>query len=238
MLDGRNWPIWIVPAICAVVFAGQQLGQVPAETWGFSGSAMAQGRWWTLLTAMFLHFPDPSLGYIHILSNMWAYLTLAPLVCARFGQGWRAVVPFHLFYVACGLAGNLVFWLLHPAGELQVVGASGAIYGVYAARMRLDLFADRLKPVWSRTSLKAVWVFVWSNALVLVLLGGPMILLQILAGQGVDIEMPVAWEAHLGGFVCGFFLMGLMAGRGWIDEWRAGLRIVRTGGWLVVEMGK
>ena len=228
MRDKRNWPIWIVPVICAGVFAGQQLGFVPVEMWALSGDAMAQGRWWTLLTSMFLHAPDLVFGSVHIASNMWAYLTLAPLVCARFGPGWRGVVPFHLFYVACGLAGSVVFWAVHPTGEMQVVGASGAIYGVYAAMMRLDLFAERLKPVMSRTTLEAAWFFVWSNALVLVMFGGPMVLLQVLAGQGLNLSVPIAWEAHLGGFVAGYLLIGVMAGKGWIDNWKAGLYVVRT----------
>lgn len=230
ILDRRNWPVWIVPVLCAVVFAGQMLGLVPIGDWAFSPAAMAQGRWWTILTSIFLHSNDPAFGYIHIASNMWAYLNLAPLVIARFGKGWRSVVPYHAFYLLAGLAGNVLFWLLHPGGEVPLVGASGAVYGVYAAMMRLDLFRERLTPVISRNTLKALWFLVWSNLLVLVLFGGPLIVLQILAGQGADLVVPIAWEAHLGGFIAGLFLVGLMKGRGWDNDWKAGLRLIRVDG--------
>lgn len=227
--DLRNWPVWLVVIACGVVFYYQQRGVLPLNTWAFSASAIAEGRWWTPLTSMFMHADAPVVGYVHILSNMWAYLQLAPLVAARFGRGWRGVVPFHIFYILCGLAGTLAFWAMHPDRDIPVVGASGAVYGVYAAMMRLDLFRDRLAPVLSSRTWDAVWFFIWSNALVVglfVLSSGGLEALQALArGQLGGLYIPIAWEAHLGGFIAGFFLIGLMKGKGWDGGWKAGIRV-------------
>jgi len=219
IFDPRNWPVWPIVVVCVIVFVAQKLSSDMLEGGFLLPRAIGEGRWWTLFTSMFMHG-----GYVHIISNMWAYLVLTPLVAARFGKGWRGVVPFHVFYLLCGLAGNLLFWAMHPNSDIPAVGASGAIYGIYAAMMRLDLFQDRLKPLWSRTTVQAIWFFIWSNALVIALFGGPVMLLQLFQGQPLNI--PIAWEAHLGGFVTGYLLIGVMAGRGWKNGWKAGLVVV------------
>lgn len=225
MFDPRNWPIWIVPIICAGVFAAQQSGLMPVETYAFSAQAVKDGRWWAPLTSMFMHGDgvNPIISYAHIGMNMWAYLSLAPLVVARFGKGWRGLIPFHSFYLLIGLAGTATFWAFHRGSDVPLVGASGAIYGVYAAVMRLDIFADRIAPIFSRRTLDAVWFLVWSNAIMVAIFGG----LQILAGQAPSLDVPIAWEAHLGGFVAGFFLIGLMKGRGWDRDWKAGIEVIK-----------
>jgi membrane associated rhomboid family serine protease len=229
MFDPRNWPIWIVVLICAAVFAGQQSGLMPLDTFAFSAQAVREGRWWTPLTSMFMHGDglNPILSYAHIGMNMWGYLSLAPLVAARFGKGWRGLIPFHIFYLLIGLAGVGAFWTFHRDGDIPLVGASGAIYGLFAAVMRLDIFADHITPVFSRRTLSAVWFFVWSNALVVLIFSGPYLLLQILSGQAASLDVPIAWEAHLGGFIAGFFLIGLMKGRGWDRDWKAGVEVIK-----------
>lgn len=229
MFDPRNWPIWIVPLICAAVFAAQQGGLLPIETYAFSAEALREGRWWTPFTAMFMHGDgiNPVISYAHMGMNMWGYLSLAPLVAARFGKGWRGLVPFHVFYVLIGLAGMATFWAFHRDDGLQTVGASGALYGIFAAMMRLDIFGDRVTPIFSRRTLSAVWFFIWSNALVIALFGGPQLLFQVLAGQAPNLDVPIAWEAHLGGFIAGFFLIDLMSGRGWDRDWKAGIEVIK-----------
>lgn len=221
MTDLRNWPMWLVVVACAIVFVAQVLSPNLLSIGFFSSQAVREGRWWTIFASIFMHG-----GWLHILSNMWGYLVISPFVIARFGQGWRGVVPYHVFYLLCGLAGNFVFWALHPNGVNQVVGASGAIYGVYAASTRLDLLGEKLSPIWSRRSLDAIWFFIWSNLLVIALFGGPDVVLQILSGQGANVAIPVAWEAHLGGFIAGFFLIQLMGGKGWKNDWKAGVAVI------------
>lgn len=229
MGNAGNWPVLPVLAVCLAVFAVQFVSgfqslfdhsRSPDSAFAFTGNAMDEGRYYTLLTSMFMHA-----SILHIWSNMAAYLGTAPLVIARFGKGLRGLIPFHIFYLMCGLAGTLMFWLIHPHGSVPMVGASGAIYGVVGALMRLDVTEARLAPVFSKTTLKAFWFLIYSNIVVILVFGGPSILTQILEGKGQEVFVPIAWEAHMGGFVAGFVLIGLMAGRGWPGPWRAGMRV-------------
>lgn len=205
--DADTWPVWVVVVICAAVFAWQSTRQDQGFDFMLVPSRM-QGHEISWLTSIFMHA-----GLLHIGSNMYSYLQIAPLVILRFGGGLKALVPYHIFYILCGLAGNAVFYVLHQDGQIQVLGASGAIYGVAAALLRLDPTRHELYPILSRQTLRSLWFFVFSNAIVIFIFGGTAIFGQILSGQ--PLQLPIAWEAHLGGYVAGFFLIELMAGKGW-----------------------
>ncbi len=206
-LSIHDWPVAIVPVMCAIVFAWQLTQADEGVALAMVPAAM-DGRWWTLITAIFAHG-----GWLHIASNLYSCVMIAPWVITRFGGGLRSVVPFHIFFLLCGIAGNLMFLAIHPHGEVPTLGASGAIYGLAAAVMRLDPRRHALTPILSRQTLNMIWFFIWTNALVIVLYGGPVMLLQLFHGQALQI--PIAWEAHLGGFIAGFVLIQLMAGKGW-----------------------
>jgi len=75
------------------------------------------GRWWTLVSASYLHG-----GLIHILFNMAALYQLAPLVARLFG-------PARLIIVYTG-AGVLGFYLSYLAEVTFTIGASAAVCGL------------------------------------------------------------------------------------------------------------
>lgn len=78
------------------------------------------GRWWTLLTANYLHG-----GILHIFFNMAALRQLAPLVLREYGLH-RAV----LIYTLGGVAGFAVsYW----AGVPRTIGASAALCALIGA---------------------------------------------------------------------------------------------------------
>jgi membrane associated rhomboid family serine protease len=216
-IQWRNWPISILFFVCIGVFISQVLIPLPIERWGLSAAALRQGHYETLLTNIVMHG-----GLMHLLSNMIAYLAVAPLVCARFGRGLTGMISYHAFFLLCGLAGDLLFLALHRFGEVPVVGASGAIYGLFAAAIRLDPKSDHLRAHLSKGVLSGWRWMVMSNVIVVLMFGGPQILLQILQGNFVGLTVPIAWEAHVGGFLAGIFLMDVMANRGWQDDWRGG----------------
>lgn len=83
---------------------------------------IADGQYWRLLTAMFLHF-----GLAHVLLNMLALLSLGPPLEAAFGR-----VRFLALYLLSGLAGTTASYLFGPTNQ-QAAGASGAIFGLFAA---------------------------------------------------------------------------------------------------------
>jgi len=84
--------------------------------------AIAQGQYWRLITAMFLH-----LNIIHIGFNMWALYILGGPVESWYGE-WRFVA----IYFITGFFGSVASYAFGPVGELGV-GASGAIFGLLGA---------------------------------------------------------------------------------------------------------
>lgn len=95
------------------VFAGFQV---------YSGDGVAQGAYYRLLTSTFLHF-----GIVHIALNMYCLYLLGPALEQAFGR-----IRFAGLYLLSGLAGAALSYSLGPANE-QAAGASGAVFGLFAA---------------------------------------------------------------------------------------------------------
>ncbi len=83
---------------------------------------IAQGDWWRVLTAAFLHA-----NLTHILFNMYALYIFGPRLETQVGS-----VPFALLYAASAAGGGAASYLLGPADQVAV-GASGAIFGLFGA---------------------------------------------------------------------------------------------------------
>jgi membrane associated rhomboid family serine protease len=118
----------------------------------------------------------------------------------------------------------LLFMALHPGLNAALIGASGGISGLMGAVFRLMFAAEdpetryllRERPldaprlsVWSMMTRRAprVAIITWValNIVVAVALGS--------VGEG----MPIAWEAHLGGFFVGLLVFDLFD-KGWPGE--------------------
>ena len=87
---------------------------------------LAEGEWWRLITAAFLHY-----GPVHLFMNM--------LVLFLFGPPLESVLGparFLLLYLASGFAGSAGALLMDP--NAATVGASGAIYGLFGAMLVLE----------------------------------------------------------------------------------------------------
>lgn len=80
-----------------------------------------------------------------------------------------------------------------------MLGASGAIYGLVGALVRMDGDGLYVIPLRWRFVGRLTWGFVCDNALLVLVITVP----ALLAGHAGG----VAWEAHLGGFA-----FGLLAG--------------------------
>ncbi|PZV95175.1 Membrane associated serine protease, rhomboid family [Micromonospora phaseoli] len=113
-------------------FGGLMGGGTPLTEWGaVLGRAMfldgtiggvAEGQWYRLITAMFLHY-----GVIHLLLNMWALWVL--------GQSLEAVLGplrFAALYFIAGFGGNVAVYLFSAPNQMSA-GASTAIFGLFAA---------------------------------------------------------------------------------------------------------
>jgi rhomboid protease GluP len=93
-------------------------------------------RWWTLITASFLHG-----GLLHIFFNMMALNQLGPFVVSEFGAHRFAVI-----YTVTGVAG---FFLSCLAGIPFTIGASAGICGLigailYFAKSRGGFYGDAI----------------------------------------------------------------------------------------------
>jgi rhomboid protease GluP len=80
------------------------------------------GRWWTLISANYLHG-----SILHIFFNMMAFRQIAPLIRTQFG-GSRMII----IYTLSGMAG---FWTSYLAGVPLTIGASAALCGLMGAAL-------------------------------------------------------------------------------------------------------
>jgi len=90
------------------------------------GPLVAEGEWWRLITAAFLHY-----GFIHLGMNMLALWLFGPALESALGPA-----RFLMLYLVGGLAGSAGALLLTPTAA--TVGASGAIYGLFGAILVLE----------------------------------------------------------------------------------------------------
>ena len=89
-------------------------------------AGVANGEWWRLMSAAFLHY-----GFIHLGLNMLALYWFGPLLERLVGS-----LRFLLLYLAAGLAGSGGALWLSPNDI--TVGASGAIFGILGALLVLE----------------------------------------------------------------------------------------------------
>jgi membrane associated rhomboid family serine protease len=90
------------------------------------GPLVANGEWWRLITAAFLHY-----GPIHLGLNMFfLYLIGTPV------EQYLGRARFLLVYLVSGLAGSAGALVFSPTAV--TVGASGAIFGILGAALVLE----------------------------------------------------------------------------------------------------
>jgi membrane associated rhomboid family serine protease len=87
---------------------------------------VAEGEWWRLITAAFLHY-----GPLHLGMNMLVLWFIGPPLEEYFGH-WR----YLLVYLVSGLAGSAGALIWSP--NALTVGASGAIWGIMGAALVLE----------------------------------------------------------------------------------------------------
>jgi len=159
---------------------------------GFVPSKFLGGQGWdalsliTPITYNFLHGDWTHLGF-----NVLMGLALGTFVERMFSTPTTIK-----FFFLCGIGGAVVFYLLNIGADTPVIGASGAISGLFAASILMMYEQGRMGRLTGRLANKGPWplIFIWA---------GIMAFIGIAFGG-------VAWEAHLGGFLTGAGLYRLM----------------------------
>jgi membrane associated rhomboid family serine protease len=123
---------YLLIGICVVVFIGEVAGGSGVSAGGLSGSRLfqdgalsgphvADGDYWRLLTAGFLHASP-----LHIFFNMFALWILGQMLEPAIGS-----LRFGLIFFVSVLAGSFGVLLIDP--NSLTVGASGGIFGLMGA---------------------------------------------------------------------------------------------------------
>lgn len=163
------------------------------DTYGFVPARLTQGAVLPIFTAMFLHG-----GWLHVIGNMWALWLFGNNVEDRMGPG-----RFLLFYLTCGILASLAHYYMGPNSTVPVVGASGAIAGVMGAYF---ILYPRARVV----TLIPIFIFPWFVEIPAFIYLGFWVVSQALSGTASlytpQLTSPVAFWAHVGGFVGGMLL--------------------------------
>ncbi len=185
----RPWATIGIVALCVAVYAFLTVANQPEwiellafemqrlpSLWGFAG----------LITSQFVHG-----GLLHLVSNMYFLYVLGDNVEDVLGPG-----PFLVFFLFCGMAGDLAFGLV--GGAKPLIGASGGVAAVMAAY--LVLFRDsKLTFMLIIKQIKVpavVWIVIWILFQFVGLVTDP-------ASEGTGI----AWISHVGSFMVGLILI-------------------------------
>jgi membrane associated rhomboid family serine protease len=156
---------------------------------------------WTFVTYALIH---GDIGHL-VLNGVWLLAFCSP-VARRFGT-----LRFLAFMVVTAAAGAATHLVTHFGELLPMVGASASISGAMAAAMRfafqrggpLGMWRDsddayRVPALSLAASLRDVrvlaFLFVWFGANLLFGVGA--------LGLSVS-DQPIAWQAHIGGFLAG-----------------------------------
>ncbi|MCW2790003.1 MAG: hypothetical protein JWQ91_857 [Aeromicrobium sp.] len=133
--------------------------------WGYG---VADGDYWRLVTSAFLHG-----SILHLAFNMYALYLFGPFVERALGT-WR----FAAAYLTSAMTGSVLVYLLADP-RINTIGASGAVFGLFAMALILLLRA--------RQDVRGLLVLLAINALI--------------STQG-----NISWQGHLGGFLGGLVL--------------------------------
>ena len=180
--DGRPVVTLAIIVICVGVWLLQQVSSSVGLALDFAPS-LARAEPWRFLTAAFLHGP-----IYHILFNMYALWVVGQYLEPLLGR-----LRFAILYLVSAVGGSVGYlWLTSPRVDLAsgtyswvaTVGASGAVFGLFAAMLVLNRHLGR--------SSAGIAVVILINGVIGFIYPG------------------IAWQAHLGGLITGAALAGVI----------------------------
>jgi membrane associated rhomboid family serine protease len=181
---------WALVAINVLLYLVELAHPSIANDWAMLGRAeivpggplqgVSQGQWYRLLTSAFLPPPGLSgLGPLDIAFNMWALILVGPALERLLGH-----MRYLTVYLVSAIGGSVMFYLIGPT-NVEALGASGAIFGLFGAWF---VVARRLR-------LDSRWIVT-------------VVVLNLVIGFVVP---GIAWQAHVGGILAGGLLTAAYA---------------------------
>ena len=187
--SGRPVVTLTIVVICAVVWLLQQVSPQVTRDLAFV-PVLGSTEPWRFLTAAFAHSPGQVL---HILFNMYALWQIGQYLEPMLGR-----IRFAILYLVSAFGGSVGYLLLssppplpltqtgidHSSWVVSMVGASGAVFGLFGALLVLNRHLGRSSgPMFGVLAINAVLGFVVPG---------------------------IAWQAHLGGLLTGAALAGVI----------------------------
>jgi membrane associated rhomboid family serine protease len=182
------------------------LAFIPARYTG--AAAELPGGYLTAVTA-FVTYMVVHGSWMHLLVNVLWMLAFGTAVARRVGAR-----GFFEFSILCGIAGALTHLVFHWGEMAPVVGASAAISGQMAGALRFIFFARRepgeQMPDFARAPLANLGQALRDHRIIgflvfWLVLNAYFGLTSVSFGGASD---GIAWEAHIGGFLCGLLTFG------------------------------
>jgi membrane associated rhomboid family serine protease len=135
--------------------------------------AVGHGQWYRIVSSMFLHF-----SVIHIGFNMYALFLIGPPLEAALGR-----VRYIALYFLAGIGGSILTLLNGPIAS-EAAGASGAIFGLFAA---FYIVARRHG---------------WQT-------GGIVVTILLNLALSFSFSSEIDWRGHVGGLIVGAAVMAV-----------------------------
>lgn len=182
----------VIIGLCVLVYLGELVRPGIVDDLAF-GPAVGWHEPWRAVTAAFLHSREMPL---HIGLNMLVLWQIGPYIESLVGR-----LRFVVMYLVCAIGGSVgVVLLASPPGSSDttnqaiaqhagwftgVVGASGAVFGLFGALLLLNRHLGRSSTgIYLVVAVNAVFGFIYPG---------------------------ISWQAHLGGFLSGLACAGVMA---------------------------
>ena len=179
----------------------------------YSGAALElPGGYLTAVTS-FVTYMVVHAGWVHLMVNLLWMLAFGSAVARRMSGA-----AFLSFSVLCGIAGAFTHLVFHYGDLVPVVGASAAISGQMAGALRFFFRAERLpgerRPDFAGAPTMSL-VQTFSDKRMLAFLAFWVAVNAYFGLSSLRIageEGSIAWEAHIGGFLCGLLIFA------WFDR--------------------